>query len=171
MKVPRVEDFDPKATPPLGSPMDDMPRIERPPALSSRPTESPVAVPAVQQGTDREDQNARKPASQQASMPVRQIASKPASPTASMPESQHAGSLIKVEQYLRLKGTDKTTFRYPKALIDLLADAQYEAKKRYGKKLTSNALAVAAMAWFLLDFEQRGKNSALYQVLLGDGNT
>jgi len=88
-----------------------------------------------------------------------------------MPESQHAGSLIKVEQYLRLKGTDKTTFRYPKALIDLLADAQYEAKKRYGKKLTSNALAVAAMAWFLLDFEQRGKNSALYQVLLGDGNT
>jgi hypothetical protein len=51
MKKPRVEDFDPNAAPPLGSPIDNYPKIERstraihPSTASKKSTVSPPTVP------------------------------------------------------------------------------------------------------------------------------
>src|SRR5688572_3352416 len=58
MKTPRVTDFDPKETPQLGSPMDDLPAIQPPVAnslapspssspqlIDNRPIEQPLSTP------------------------------------------------------------------------------------------------------------------------------
>lgn len=53
MKQPRVEDFDPNAAPPLGSPLDEMPVIQ---AASKEQPQAPISVAAPEQpitvGTD-----------------------------------------------------------------------------------------------------------------------
>jgi hypothetical protein len=48
MKNPRVNDFDPKAAPPLRSPMDDLPIIEAPKKEVTEPTTvSPIYAKAI----------------------------------------------------------------------------------------------------------------------------
>src|SRR5262245_32652046 len=46
MKTPRVNDFDPNAAPPLGSPMDELPVIQRPADHQRIPERPPVSAPA-----------------------------------------------------------------------------------------------------------------------------
>jgi hypothetical protein len=85
------------------------------------------------------------------------LASKHASMHAYMQASMHA--------VLSERATYTFAFRYPPELLEKLADVQHEIRKRHKKKLSKNAIAVAALVFLLTDFEIYGEESVLYQML------
>ena len=60
-----------------------------------------------------------------------------------------------------MRSAGMVSFRYPQDLMDAMAEAQYQILKRYKVKLTKNAILVAALAFVLWDYEQKGEESLL----------
>jgi GTP cyclohydrolase FolE2 len=147
MKTPRVEDFDPKVPvklPDMG--MEDLPRIEKPPALSSQ------ALPTIELTAD-----------------------KPQNQEIKISRSQESHQEIKKERFLdflkpflEMRSAGMVSFRYPQDLMDVMAEAQYQIMKRHKRKLTKNAILVAALAFVLWDYERRSEESILYTHLIHD---
>ena len=81
-------------------------------------------------------------------------------------DRQTGGGLSSIAQALRMKATVHTTFRYPQDLLDSLEEVQYQLRRRYKKKITKNAILVAALAHFLWNFEASGKESGLFKGLI-----
>ena len=113
-----------------------------------------------------ESKKASKRASQKTRKPESQTARKPVNKKASLPESQPEQWLVDLQVYLDLRASHKVSFRYPDDLIAWLEESLYKLKKAYGKKITKNALLVAALTYALWDLEQQGQKSFLYQQLI-----
>ena len=75
-------------------------------------------------------------------------------------------ALPSISRTLEMKAAVHTTFRYPQDLLDKLDEAQYQVWRRYKKKITKNAILVAALAYFLGHFEAKGKESELHKELI-----
>ena len=76
--------------------------------------------------------------------------------------SMHAN----MQPYLSAKATNSFAFRYPPDLLEKLADVLHQIRKQHHRKLTKNAIAVAALTFLLTDFEIYGEESVLYQLLI-----
>jgi hypothetical protein len=87
----------------------------------------------------------------------------PESKKAVLPARNQEQLLDEIQPYLDLKASNMVSFRYPDTLIAWLEESLYWLKKQYGKKLTKNALLVAALAYVLWDLEQNSQASFLYQ--------
>lgn len=136
------------------------PEAESPAPPETDPAPSaPMPVPAQSPATELPAAHATAAVSDgDASMHARKHASKQASIQASM----HA----RMQPYLSEKATDTYAFRYPPALLEHLADALHVIRKQHRRKLTKNAIAVAALAFLLTDFDLYGEESVLYQLLI-----
>ena len=71
-----------------------------------------------------------------------------------------------VQAYLSEKVDDIATFRYPVDLLEKLEDVIHQVRKQHHRKVTKQAVAVAALAFLLTDFEEYGEESVLYQLLI-----
>ena len=71
-----------------------------------------------------------------------------------------------VQAYLSEKVDDIATFRYPVDLLEKLEDVIHKIRKQHHRKVTKQAVAVAALAFLLTDFEEYGEESVLYQLLI-----
>jgi hypothetical protein len=141
MKEPRVEDFDPeraKKLPDMG--MESLPRIEKSIPISSAP---PPASQAEEQ--QEKAQDFKKASFQERNQ-----------------EFKKERFLDFLKPFLGMRSAGMVSFRYPQDLMDAMAEAQYQIRKRYKVKLTKNAILVAALAYMLWDFEQNGEESLLY---------
>jgi hypothetical protein len=81
---------------------------------------------------------------------------------ANIQTSMHAN----MQPYLSAKATNSFAFRYPPDLLEKLADMVHQIRKQHHRKLTKNAIAVAALTFLLTDFEIYGEESVLYQLLI-----
>ena len=81
---------------------------------------------------------------------------------ATIQTSMHAN----MQPYLSAKATNSFAFRYPPDLLEKLADVLHQIRKQHHRKLTKNAIAVAALTFLLTDFEIYGEESMLYQLLI-----
>ena len=68
--------------------------------------------------------------------------------------------------YLNEKVDDIATFRYPVDLLEKLEDVIHQVRKDHHRKVTKQAVAVAALAFLLTDFETFGEESMLYRLLI-----
>ena len=68
--------------------------------------------------------------------------------------------------YLNEKVDDIATFRYPVDLLEKLEDVIHQVRKEHQRKVTKQAVAVAALAFLLTDFETFGEESMLYRLLV-----
>ena len=83
-------------------------------------------------------------------------------------ESKQESFLSFIHPFLDLKASNTVSFRYPTPLLEFLEEIQYKMKKKHSRKITKNAILVAALAYALWDFEQNGKASFLYQQLIDE---
>src|SRR5437764_1221687 len=91
MKTPRVQDFDPNAKlPQLGSPMDHLPSIQKPPKKQKLPENTVEKPESVQTGL-----HANLQTSKDASMQAR----KPANPQAGKHVNLQTGKQVIIEKY------------------------------------------------------------------------
>ena len=86
---------------------------------------------------------------------------------ARMHASKHVNMHTYMHAFLDQKATYSYAFRYPPELLEeKLEEALLRVKRKHKVKLPKNAIAVAAMAFLLWDFEANGKNSVLYKMLV-----
>ena len=92
--------------------------------------------------------------------------SKKANKQTSLQTRKHASMQANVQAYLSEKVDDIATYRYPVDLLEKLEDVIHQARKQHHRKVTKQAVAVAALAFLLTDFEEYGEESVLYQLLI-----
>ena len=92
--------------------------------------------------------------------------SKKANMQTSLQTRKHASMQANVQAYLNEKVDDAATFRYPVDLLEKLEDVIHQIRKQHHRKVTKQAVAVAALAFLLTDFEEYGEESVLYQLLI-----
>jgi hypothetical protein len=83
-------------------------------------------------------------------------------------ERKQESFLAEIQPYLDLRASNTVSFRYPDTLLAWLEEAVYQLKKERGKKVTKNAILVAALAYVLWDLEQNEQRSFLYQQFIQD---
>jgi hypothetical protein len=82
-------------------------------------------------------------------------------------ESKIARNLTQtVQSALEMKSTTNTSFRYPQELLDRLEEVTFTIRKRYKKRVTKNAILIAALASCLFEFDEEGENSVLFKELV-----
>ena len=143
------------------------------PPLPSQPIESASLIPDPEQDKPtpstktatpkQKSQKKRLPESKNARKQESKKTRLPESKKVELPASNQEQLLDAIQPYLDLKASNMVSFRYPDTLIAWLEESLYQLKKQYGKKLTKNALLVAALAYVLWDLEQNGQESFLYQ--------
>jgi hypothetical protein len=102
----------------------------------------------------------------QASLQESKHVSKKANKQTSLQTRKHASMQANVQAYLSEKVDDIATFRYPVDLLEKLEDVIHQVRKQHHRKVTKQAVAVAALAFLLTDFEEYGEESVLYQLLI-----
>lgn len=85
-----------------------------------------------------------------------------------MQASLFASLLAQIRTIGQVKATNAATFRFPPELLEQLEEIEYGLRKTYKIKTTKNALVVAALALLLLEYEEKGTESALYQCLISE---
>jgi hypothetical protein len=121
-------------------------------------TEQKPAEPALPMQEKSAQEKPAKEETLHASMHAR----KHANMHATIQTSMHAN----MQPYLSAKATNSFAFRYPPDLLEKLADMLHQIRKQHHRKLTKNAIAVAALTFLLTDFEIYGEESMLYQLLI-----
>lgn len=71
-----------------------------------------------------------------------------------------------VTEYLAMKAYATYSFRLPPEIMKKFNQIFHRAQDRYEKELQKYALIVAALAVFLWDYEEKGKESDLYKLLI-----
>ena len=123
------------------------PEMKQKPAEPALPTqEKPLQEKPAKEETLRASMHARKHANMHATI--------------------QASMLANMQPYLSEKATNTFAFRYPPDLLEKMADVLYQIRKQHHRKLTKNAIAVAALTFLLTDFEIYGEESVLYQLLI-----
>lgn len=80
--------------------------------------------------------------------------------------SKHESMQAILQAYLNEKVDGIATFRYPVELLEKLEDVSHQVRKEHHRKVTKQAVAVAALAFLLTDFETFGEESMLYKMLI-----
>ena len=93
-------------------------------------------------------------------------ANKQESKLANKQTSKHESMQAIMHAYLNEKVDDIATFRYPVELLEKLEDIIHQVRKDHHRKVTKQAVAVAALAFLLTDFETFGEESMLYRLLV-----
>jgi hypothetical protein len=81
-------------------------------------------------------------------------------------ESKKESFLAFLRSQLEVKPNSVVSFRYPEDLLDRLEQIQYAVRQQSRKKLTKNAILIAALAFLLWDYEQHDQESILYKHLV-----
>ena len=128
---------------------------------SKQQTEQKPAEPAL---PIKEKPSQKKPAKEETkeTLHASMHARKHANMHATIQTSMHAN----MQPYLSAKATNSFAFRYPPDLLEKLSDMVHQIRKQHHRKLTKNAIAVAALTFLLTDFEIYGEESVLYQLLI-----
>ena len=92
--------------------------------------------------------------------------SKQESKLANKQTSKHESMQAIMQAYLNEKVDDIATYRYPVDLLEKLEDVIHQVRKEHHRKVTKQAVAVAALAFLLTDFETFGEESMLYRLLI-----
>lgn len=166
MRPIRIEDFDPKApqtlpankpVPALRSPMDNLPRIEKPTHPTPPPAQALIAKDA-ETASPRVDMSTRPPVH----MSTSGQDYKSTSPHVDMSTNKQEY----IRQFLQMKSSETPTFRCPPSLWEKVEELQYLFHKRHKMKLSTAALMVAAMASLFWDIECDEQGSDSYKLLL-----
>ena len=84
--------------------------------------------------------------------------------------SVHARKHVSMQAYMRAiiedKATNSFTFRYPPEVLNKLEEIIHQVWGKHKVKLTKNSMAVTGLAYLLWDFEENGKVSILYKLLV-----
>ena len=87
-----------------------------------------------------------------------------------MRASVHARKHVSMHAYMRAiiedKATNSFAFRYPPDVLNKLEETIHQVWGKHKIKLTKNSIAVMAMAYLLWDFEENGKESILFKMLV-----
>jgi hypothetical protein len=102
------------------------------------------------------------------SMTARQHAVQTASRHDSMTAQQHDSIHEYVTQFLQAKAQNKTTLRYPNALMSELDEVIYQCKKVYNVSLSKNEIFVLALGYILCDFKRNATRSILFNTRIKD---
>jgi hypothetical protein len=146
MKVPRIEDFDPNAAHKLGTPMDDLPRIERPPVVVEVPMAEPAPLPvATAPKTNREG------------MP-------PASNRDTTIPRHHDTTLSIVRKAVKEFGKEAATHRFTQDEKKAIAELIYTFRQR-DIRTSENEITRIAVNFVIEDLKRNGAGTVLDQVL------
>jgi hypothetical protein len=177
MKVPRVEDFDPKAAPPLGSPMDNLPRIEKP--LMATPQPSAVVPVAPESVTESVPSGKEKTTGDGDTMPPRyrdttvsnhRDTTIPRNHDTVIPRNRdttvsgHHDTVTAVYRAVKEFGKEAATHRFTRSEKKAIADLLYTLKQR-DLRTTENEVARIGVNFVIQDYQQNGENSILVQIL------
>ena len=84
--------------------------------------------------------------------------------------SVRARKHVSMQAYMRAiiedKATNSFTFRYPPEVLNKLEEIIHKVWGKHRVKLTKNSMAVIGLAYLLWDFEENGKVSILYKLLV-----
>ncbi len=134
--------------------------------LNPEPEKKQLPPKKTAKTTKKKSKKARLQESKIASMKE----SKKASKKEILHERKQASFLADIQPYLDLRASNTVSFRYPDVLLEWLEESLYQLKKEHGKKLTKNAILVAALAFVLWDLEHNGQASFLYQQFIQEGD-
>lgn len=81
---------------------------------------------------------------------------------------QHDSIHDYVDTLLKARATNKTTLRYPLALMNDLDEVVYQIKRTYGVVLSKNEIFVLALASTMHDFKRQASRSLIYTKLIKD---
>lgn len=151
MKKPRVNDFDPKAVPELGSPMDNLPVI-KPPAKEPRVSpvllkKKPETKPQVKQKEIKKDNNTLIPSYHDTAIPLNQ--------------DEFIEIIRKAVKHL---GKEAATYRFTLEEKKALSDIVYSYKGT-GIRTSENELTRIAINFLVEDYRNNGENSILAKVI------
>ena len=73
---------------------------------------------------------------------------------------------VYVDKFLRTKAIMTASFRLPPEIVEKFNETYYSAKGEYKADFKRYSMIVAALAIFIWDYEQNGKDSDLYQLLV-----
>ena len=71
-----------------------------------------------------------------------------------------------IYSFLDEKAGGTTSFRYPERLLKILKKLKNLVYDKYDKDVTKTSVVVAALAYVIWDFQQNGKRSLLYKMLV-----
>jgi hypothetical protein len=164
MKTPRVNDFDPNAKlPELGSPMDHMPAIQKPPV---KPVTPPVALPPTEQLEKPSKvvmSDTMVPRYHETMTPRNHDTITPSNRDSAIPLSEK-DMIEAVRKAVKQFGKEASTQRLTLEEKQELADIEY-SYKRQGIKTSGNEIIRIATNYIVRDYRKNGENSILAKVL------
>jgi hypothetical protein len=128
--------------------------------LSTAPT-SPASLPDSQKARHLANQKTRLPENKIARNLESQKTRKQENKISGLPESQKTDLKEFLSSMMESKALTKTSYRYPQALLDKLADVEYALRRAKGKKIHMNTILVFALAYLLWEYDERGEDSLL----------
>ena len=172
MKTPRIEDFDPKAIPQLGSPMDDLPTIEKPPQPQVAPTmaygirvptisqpKPVVRIPKISKGvTSDHDKSLR-----EIKTPSHRDTTTPRNHD-TVVSRYHDTVFESVRKAVREFGKEAATHRFTLAEKRAIADIVHAYRQR-GIRTSENEIARIAINFVVRDHGENGKESVLETII------
>ncbi len=81
---------------------------------------------------------------------------------------QHDSTHEYIASFLHARAQNKTTLRYPQALMNELDEVIYQCKKTYKVSLSKNEIFVLALGYVMGDFKRHATRSELYKELIQD---
>lgn len=100
------------------------------------------------------------------SMTARQQPVDTASRRDSTTARQHDSTHEYLASFLEAKATNKTTLRYPPALMAEIDEVIYQIKRTHGVNLSKNSVFILALASVLYDFKHDASRSLLFKELI-----
>jgi hypothetical protein len=147
MKKPRVNDFDPKAVPELGSPMDNLPAIRK-------PSEEPKLSPTLPK---------EKPETKPKKIKTINNTAIPSYHDTTIPLSQNEIIEI-IRKAVKHLGKEAATYRFTLEEKKALSDIVYSYKGS-GIRTSENELTRIAINFLVEDYRNNGENSILAKVI------
>ena len=140
-----------KAVKPLGSPMDDLPRIEKPASLPAAPNKARGVVQP-----DRENLEIKISRHQEINISRFQ-------------DYKTTAFSELLAAVLSVKPAEMISFNYPSGLLQKLDETLFRLKmltSRRRKRATKTAVLITSLTYLLWEYEQHGKESILYTSLV-----
>lgn len=150
MKKPRVNDFDPKAVPELGSPMDNLPVIKKPSKDwldKPLPPIKPIGKPKQEPKKGKTTNNTVIPSYHDTTIPLSQ------------------DEIIEIiRKAVKHLGKEAATYRFTLEEKKALSDIVYSYKGT-GIRTSENELTRIAINFLVEDYRNNGENSILAKVI------